>query len=328
MHTVHWPFVSVIVITKGRHALAESAVASILAADYPVEKREIIVVEETDAPCPIIGAGVKYTAIPVGNMGFPYARNKGVSLASQDIIAFTDDDCLVDREWIKELVRPLTGSAGAAAVAGAVLVSECGAIGQCESILGFPGGGVKYLHQTRGALTSWFTFSTCNCALRRSALEMAGGFCEQLQSGGEDSFLSKKILENGLILYNPLARVYHKARDSFAGVLRWFIRRGRSCIDSARIAENKCAYIAPLVYNSVLLRFAVVLGLCLMLGWPVLPVMGVLALLYYASVLWRFRWARLYYSSMPTLLLVPVVKAVMDIGMDIGILTALMAPKE
>lgn len=326
MKNINWPRVSVIVITKGRHALAESAVASILAADYPVTKREIIVVEETDAPCPIGGEGVRYAAIPVRNLGFSFARNKGVSLATADIIAFTDDDCLVEREWLKELIRPLIGSDDTMAVAGAVLVSACGTMGECENVLGFPGGGAKYIHRAQGAIRRWSAFSTCNCAVMKRAIEMAGGFCEQLKSGGEDSLLSEKILENGLILYNPQACVYHKARDSFAGVLRWFIRRGRSCVDLARVAGNKRAYITTLGFNSVLLRLAVVISICLMMGWPGLPVIGVLALLYYTSVLWRFRWARAYSSSIKTLLLLPVVKAVMDIGMDLGILSSVFNP--
>lgn len=228
MKDIDWPCVSVVVITKGRHAPTESAVASILATDYPVDRREIIVIEETREACPIQGDNVRYVAIPVRNLGFSFARNQGIRLASAEIIVFTDDDCLVERGWLQELIRPFMESADTIAVAGALLVSGCGAIGECENILGFPGGGVKYLHQARGAMTRWFTFSTCNCALRKSALEIAGGFCEKLKSGGEDSLLSETFLKNGTIFYNPRARVYHQARDSFFGVLFWFIRRGRA----------------------------------------------------------------------------------------------------
>ena len=329
MKNLSWPLVSVIVITKGRHELAKAAVASIAAADYPVEKREVIVVEEADAPCPIGGEGVRYSAIPVRNLGFPFARNKGVSLASADIIAFTDDDCLVERKWLKELVWPLIESADAMAVAGAVLVCGGGAIGECENILGFPGGGAKYLHQAQGKTIRMATFSTCNCAVRKRAIESSGGFCEKLENGGEDSFLSKTISEKGLIIYNPKACVYHKARDSFAGVLRWFTRRGRASVEQARIANDKYACIAPLVFNSVLLRFAVVAIICLLLKLALpqaVMAFSALALLYCASVLWRFRWARLYYSSIKTFILLPVVKVVMDVGTDLGVLKALIAP--
>ena len=329
MKNFSWPLVSVIVITKGRHELAKAAVASIAAADYPVEKREVIVVEETDAPCPIGGEGVRYSAIPARNLGFPFARNKGVGLASAGIVAFTDDDCLVEREWLKELVRPLIESADAAAVAGAVLVSGCGAVGECENILGFPGGGAKYLHQARGKIIRMATFSTCNCAVWKDAIESSEGFCEKLKNGGEDSCLSKKISEKGLIFFNPNARVCHKARDSIAGVLRWFIRRGRASVEQARIASDKYACIALLVFNSVLLRFAVVASICLLLGLALLQAVmafSALALLYCASVLWRFRWARLYYSSIKTFILLPVVKVVMDVGTDLGVLKTLIAP--
>lgn len=363
-----WPRVSIILITKGHHEMAKSAVASILAADYPVEKREVIVVEETDAPDPIVGESVRYAAIPVKNLGFPFARNKGVNLASADIIAFTDDDCLVEREWLKALVRPFIECSGnskldndnaagtsastmgvdlqggsrlpgassrgisrpvqpseVAAVAGAVLVSGCGAIGECENILGFPGGGARYLNCAHGAIIRWTTFSTCNCAVRKSAIERAGGFCEKLKSGGEDRLLSKKIMEcGGLILYNPNARIHHKTRDSFLGVLRWFIRRGRASVELVRIVNNKRVYVVPMVFNSVLLRLAVAISTCLMIGWFVLPVIGALMLLYYVSVLWRFRWARACFPSIKTFRLLPAVKVVMDLGMDIGVLSAVI----
>jgi hypothetical protein len=46
--------------------------------------------------------------------------------------------------------------------------------------------------------------------------------------------------------------------------------------------------------------------------------MGAVLLLCYASVLWRNRWARQYYQSIRTFLLIPIVKAVMDVGMVAG----------
>jgi len=38
--------------------------------------------------------------------GIPYARNAGIRNATKDIIAFIDDDCVADRNWLKYLEIP------------------------------------------------------------------------------------------------------------------------------------------------------------------------------------------------------------------------------
>ena len=39
----------------------------------------------------------------------------------------------------------------AVAVDGGILLTPCGPVGQCDSILGFPGGGVQYIHAVGGS---------------------------------------------------------------------------------------------------------------------------------------------------------------------------------
>ena len=77
------PHVSVIVVTKGNHAEAEAAVTSILAADYPEDRREIVVVEETDKPLPVQGPGVRYVVLAPRNLGVGAARNEGLRQAAR-----------------------------------------------------------------------------------------------------------------------------------------------------------------------------------------------------------------------------------------------------
>jgi O-antigen/teichoic acid export membrane protein len=57
-----WPAVSVIIVTRGRHEAAIEAVHSVLQVDYPAEKLEVVVIEETDNPRPIEGYQVRYAA--------------------------------------------------------------------------------------------------------------------------------------------------------------------------------------------------------------------------------------------------------------------------
>jgi len=42
------------------------------------------------------------------NLGLSESRNTGIRNAKYDIIAFTDDDCLVDKDWLKNLEKEFT----------------------------------------------------------------------------------------------------------------------------------------------------------------------------------------------------------------------------
>lgn len=328
-----WPNVSVIIITKGRHTQAEAAVASVLADDYPAHCREVLVIEETSRPFPITGPGVRYHALPEENRGFPFARNEGVRLALHDVIAFTDDDCLVERGWLKALVSgllqtPPPGQDPVVAVAGAVRVPPCGPIGECESILGFPGGGVKYLYQLGGSPSDVSTFSTCNCALRRSDLLATGGFDETLRHGGEDERLARRLSATGRIVYHPAAVVRHTPRDSIPGIWRWFVRRGQARADALRSDSTAWRHTPELLRNSPFVRLATAsLVLGALFGWFAIPTLIALLLLHAGFILWRFRWSSRYYPGWCTRLCLPMVKLIMDMAYDWGLARGLWRSK-
>ncbi|MBN1131164.1 MAG: glycosyltransferase [Chitinispirillaceae bacterium] len=312
------PPVSVIMITRGRHDQAEKAVESLLACDYPASRREIIVVEETAHPHPIGGDGVRYVPLPEQNRGYAFARNTGLSHASCDLCAFIDDDCIADTSWLLELVQGMASHPDAGAMGGAVRVPPCGPVGQCENILGFPGGGVKYVHESRGTLISRPTFSTCNCIVRTGAIRKTGGFDERLRFGGEDEMLSRKIAAKSAVLYSPRAVVYHTPRDSVSGVFRWFVRRGKARAAAATLYSMPGRETTALITNSLFLRMTTAVGLFVLLRIALLPALLLLGGFYYLIQLWRYRWSRRFFPSPITLLCLPLVKLVMDAGYDIG----------
>lgn len=320
-----WPSVSVILVTKDHHADAEAAVASIMRSSYPNKSVEIIVIEETNLHRPIIGVSVKYHAIPVRNLGVGYARNQGVSKATGDVLAFTDDDCIVDKDWLKEIVRPLVEKSDAEATAGAVLVPECGVVGRCENILGFPGGGLKYLHAAGGKIVPMATFSTCNCAVRRSLKHARFRFHEGFVYAGEDELLSREISETSPVLYNPAAMVVHKPRDSYFGVFTWFMKRGQARVEMLRYQNYRRDLLVSTLYTSQFLRLLSIIGICMSTGIPVAVGLFVMFALYYLSVIWRHSWVLSCDNGWHTLAILPFVKAVMDAGMDAGIIRTVLA---
>jgi GT2 family glycosyltransferase len=307
--------ISVIVCSKDRRALLERAVATIRACDELGAAAEIVVVEETDEPQPI--PGTRYVQLTDRGRGFGHTRNVGVSSASGDILVFTDDDCEAHPGWLRNLVRPFAEGDGIVGVAGAVRVRDCGAVGHAENILGFPGGGIRYEHASGGRPMRTEFLSTCNCAYRREVVEGAGGFPEDAPFSGEDSLLAERVQDFGECVYVPDARVYHLARDSFAGIFHWFVRRGGS--ETLMITEGQHAggHIASLLRSSWTLRLLLLAGALYL--WPILwPFLPLLVLGYYGAMLYRYRFALSYPGYRGAWAIVPLVKLTMDFGMEVG----------
>ncbi len=56
--------------------------------------------------------------------GIPHARNRGIREASGEIILFTDDDCVAEREWVENMVAPFLMNPHIGAVGGEILSTE------------------------------------------------------------------------------------------------------------------------------------------------------------------------------------------------------------
>lgn len=94
------PFFSVLIPTYQRHPLLERLLGEL---DQQVERDfEVIVIDQSPSPLP--GApsvhlpGFLYYHTDV--VGAVEARNKAAFFASGDVLAFIDDDCVPDREWL------------------------------------------------------------------------------------------------------------------------------------------------------------------------------------------------------------------------------------
>jgi cellulose synthase/poly-beta-1,6-N-acetylglucosamine synthase-like glycosyltransferase len=101
------PFVSVIVPVRDSESTIGPCLDSILATDYPPRCREILVVDNgsSDSTAALIRSRpVRYLRDP--RRGVSNARNRGISESTGEICAFVDADCVVEPQWLTELVRP------------------------------------------------------------------------------------------------------------------------------------------------------------------------------------------------------------------------------
>ena len=312
------PSVSIIIISKDRRDYLVKAVESVQNLDYPSEQIEVVVVEEGDDPSPL--EGVRYVFLPRRNLGLGYARNTGVRNSKGEIIAFTDDDCIVDRLWLKELVSCFEDP-DVAGVAGATFAQRGSMIGLCEDILGFPGGGHKRYHRSGGRVIETIHLSTCNCAYRREIFDNLS-FKEDgvARIGGEDYLLGIAVSERHKCLYTPNSIVYHKPRGSLVKIISWFSRRRIVELIIDEVEEGVKCYRSFFrqPHQVVLLRLAVLLALPIYFRWYGIVAVFILGLLWYLAVLLKNLPVARYFRPRAVLFIVPIVKLFMDIGVLVG----------
>ncbi len=223
----------------------------------------------------------------------------------------------MEKDWLKKLISCFKDDV--AAVCGGVLVKDCNPIGYCETVLGFPGGGLLKIENSKGKVMPSKYLSTCNCAFQRWVFDKIGYFKENTPYSGEDFDLAQRICEKYTCLYTPHAIVYHKARQNLWKIFRWFNRRGIGELYLVKIKTHKLTnYLWYNCTRSVSLRLLVLVSILTQVGLnhPLLYI-GLFCL-YYVLILMRYRFQLKKIKKVSTFLLTPIVKMVMDIGMDFG----------
>ena len=234
----HTPFVSVVVPTCGRTPLFESALDSLAALDYP--HYEIVVVDNapqvTDTARIVAGRAAddpRFRYAGEARPGVAHARNRGLAEARGGIVAFADDDVILDPGWLRGLVDGFTDDE-VAGVTGQVLARELdtpsqiwleqyGGYGKgCQrrrfdrsGIVTLDPGGARRVDQPAPSLHPYLPGSYgsgANMAFRTDALRRLGGFDPRLRSGEDIDLLLRTVLAGHALAYEPGAIVWHTHR--------------------------------------------------------------------------------------------------------------------
>jgi GT2 family glycosyltransferase len=193
----------------------EEALNSILAMEYPKSGYEIVVIDggSNDGTEELCKRYSNVRFVVENRFGLAYARNKGAELAHGEIIAFTDDDCIVDKEWLKNLFAGFRLSETVMGVGGPVYPLHPEVIPQ--KILVLPPFGLYYDGETTKVVSGVIT---ANAAFKRKVFErirfdeMIGATKKgKLILTGEDVDFCQRFVEAGnSLLYVPDAKVYHQ----------------------------------------------------------------------------------------------------------------------
>ena len=121
------PFVSVIIPTYNRSALLRQTIETFLAQDYPSDRWELVLVDNgsSDDTWQVIQRAAsddsRVRGIQEPRKGAHFARNKGATASRGDILYFTDDDMLAERDLISQIVKGFDADESVASVTGKVL---------------------------------------------------------------------------------------------------------------------------------------------------------------------------------------------------------------
>ncbi len=170
---------------------------------------EIIVVDDgsTDKTYEVLrGFDGRITCLTQANNGPASARNRGVIAARGDFVAFTDSDCLPDRDWLFNLSRGFEGDR-VAGVGGSVRSADRGLTGEYVDAVGL-------LHPQPDESGEILYLITANACFRREVLIEAGLFNERFRKpGGEEPDLCLRVRRLGYgfrFVEQALVRHYHR----------------------------------------------------------------------------------------------------------------------
>ena len=225
MNAEFTPPVTVVVPVLNGELTLRDCLTSLLALDYPVKQREILVVDNgsTDRTPEIIKrAGLRRVPEPVP--GLSRARNRGIEAASTDFVVFMDGDCVVTRGWLRALTRefedPTVGVA-----AGEMLTYPPRTAAQRYYARRKPYWQLRSL-QYPGA--PWFLSG--NAAIRRAVFDCIGRFDTGFAGGGcEDIDFAWRFFDSNSfrLVYCPKAVAFHRHRETARGLYRQYRSYGR-----------------------------------------------------------------------------------------------------
>jgi glycosyltransferase involved in cell wall biosynthesis len=244
------PLVSVVVCTRNRPDSVLVTLRSLLDLHY--RPFEIVLVdnapssEETrDAVLAAYGSDPRVRYVREPRPGLSCARNRGLAEASADIVAFTDDDVMVDPWWLDGIVRGFHAVPDAACVTGMIATAQLENAEQLYFHLREEWGAVCErrifdLDENRDD-SALYPYSPgifgagANFAVSRTIMKELGGFDEALgagtvSGGGEDLELFVRIILSGnRIVYEPAGIVWHYHRTDLSELTKQMRAYGTGC---------------------------------------------------------------------------------------------------
>ncbi len=267
------PFVSIIIPVKNEAGLLKTCLESISNLDYPKENIEVIVADGMSKDNSVeiakhYGAKVvlnkKQTVSPGRNIAFEHA--------SGEIIAFTDADCIVDKNWIRNSLKYFKNDKVACVGGPNLTPSDEKDFGKA---VGFIFNQKIFLAGSTHArelkeITEVKSIPGCNAIYPKNALDKVMPLDESLLTC-DDTELNQRLIDKGYkLLYTPDVFVWHYRRPTPKRLFKQMYRYAVGRLQVGKMDKRMINFIHVLVglslpFSLLLLVFSTLLFLLLLL---------------------------------------------------------------
>lgn len=217
------PKISVIICSYNGSSTLRDCLESVTKLCYP--DFEVLLVDDgsIDSLADIVRESPEVRYIHQEHAGLGVARNRGATEAKGEILAYTDDDCVVDEDWLHYLAAAFENS-GFAAVGGPNISPP--PVNRTEAcVAAAPGTPAHVLLDDRIAEH----LPGCNLAVKREAFDRIGGFSPEYIAAGDDVDFCWRLQDAGFVIgFAPPAMVWHRRRISVRAYLRQQVGYGRA----------------------------------------------------------------------------------------------------
>lgn len=215
------PYVSVIIPVYNNASGLKLCLDALAAQTYPATRFEVIVVDNgsTDDVADVVAQFPRVRFFHEARPGSYAARNAGLSVATGDIMAFTDSDCIPDTRWVEGGVTTLCQTEGCGLLGGAISFTYQSPEGPstpelCDAVFD--------LDQQRFLALGRFA-CTANVFTWARVIQDVGPFDAQMKSVGDRDFGNRVAAGGYALVYSQAAHVRHPAR----GTVRELVQKRR-----------------------------------------------------------------------------------------------------
>lgn len=245
--------VSVVICTRNRPAGIERCLKALMNSSD--QDFEVIVVDNAPDDHRTEDVVKKFPAaryVREERKGLDIARNTGARRASYEIIAYTDDDVVVDEHWVSQ-IKASFDDPMVMSVTGMIIPLELRTKAQYlfEKDWSFNKGYLPKVYDHRYFLDhldtgvpTWEMGAGANMAFRREAFDLAGWFDERLDVGasgcsGDSEFWYRILAEGWNCVYLPNLFVYHQHRETMEGLSNQLFHYMRGNISALLVQHEK-----------------------------------------------------------------------------------------
>jgi GT2 family glycosyltransferase len=229
------PYVSVIVSTHDRPDRLAICLPALLAQHYP--DYEVVIVDNAPSTSATFDLVQQVAAdhprlryVREDTPGLSRGLNRGIRTARGALLAFTDDDVVVDAYWLLHLAKAFSVTGDVTCVTGLVMPKELETPAQIlfEEYGGFNKGFNRQVYDMAAnhpneplfPYTAGRFGTGASMAFRADFLRLVGGFDPDLQCGMDIAAFFQVIKRGHTLVYEPAALVYHSHRRGYLELQR------------------------------------------------------------------------------------------------------------